>query len=89
VLVTRLFVPATVPHVVAGIRTSLGRSWMVLVAAELVAAESGLGQMMEMGRQMFRIDVVMVGVFVTGVVGLVLDGGVRLLERRLSRWKRS
>jgi sulfonate transport system permease protein len=44
---------------------------------------------MEMGRQMFRIDVVMVGVFVTGVVGLTLDGGVRLVERRLGRWKRS
>jgi sulfonate transport system permease protein len=89
VLLTRLLIPATVPHVVAGVRTSLGRSWMILVASELVAADSGLGQMMEMGRQMFRIDVVMVGVFVTGVVGLALDGGVRLLERRLGRWKRS
>jgi sulfonate transport system permease protein len=87
VLVTKLLVPATVPSIVAGVRLSLGRSWMVLVASELMAADSGVGQMMEMGRQMFRIDVVMVGVFVTGAIGLTLDGGVRLIERRLARWK--
>jgi len=86
-LVRRLLVPATVPHVVAGVRTSLGRAWMVLVASELVAADSGVGQMMEMGRQMFRIDVVMVGVFMTGLVGLLFDGAVRLVERRVARWK--
>jgi sulfonate transport system permease protein len=89
VLVTKLLVPATVPHVVAGVRTSLGRSWMILVASELVAADSGLGQMMEMGRQMFRIDVVMVGVFITGAVGLALDAGVRTVERRLNQWQRA
>jgi sulfonate transport system permease protein len=89
VLVTQLLVPATIPHVVAGVRTSLGRSWMILVASELVAADSGLGQMMEMGRQMFRIDVVMVGVLTAGAVGLALDAGVRWAERRLTRWQRA
>ena len=60
---------------------------MVLVAAELLAADSGLGQMIEMSRQMLRIDVVMVGVLVTGLVGFILDQGLRLLERRVLRWK--
>ena len=59
---------------------------MVLVAAELMAADSGVGQMMEMGRQMFRMDVVVAGVFLTGAIGLALDSLVRLAERRLSRW---
>jgi sulfonate transport system permease protein len=86
-LATKVLVPATLPHVVAGVRTSLGRSWMMLVASELIAADCGIGQMMEMGRQMFRIDVVMVGVFLTGTIGLVLDGSVRLAERRLAPWK--
>lgn len=86
-LATKVLVPATLPHVVAGVRTSLGRSWMVLVASELIAADCGIGQMMEMGRQMFRIDVVMVGVFLTGAIGLALDGSVRLVEKRLAPWK--
>ena len=85
-LLTKLVIPATTPPLVAGIRISLGRSWMVLVAAELMAADSGVGQMMEMGRQMFRMDVVVAGVFLTGAIGLALDSLVRLAERRLSRW---
>ncbi len=87
--ICRLLIPATAPPLVAGLRIALGRSWLVLVASELMAADSGLGQMMEMGRQMFRMDVVMVGVFLTGTIGLVLDQSVRLFERRLAQWKRS
>jgi sulfonate transport system permease protein len=82
-----LVLPATVPPIVAGVRISLGRAWVVLVAAELMAADQGIGQMMEMGRQMFRMDVVMVGVLVTGLIGLGLDGGVRLLERSFGKWR--
>jgi sulfonate transport system permease protein len=87
--VLRLVVPAAAPPIVAGLRIALGRSWLVLVASELMAADSGLGQMMEMGRQMFRMDVVMVGVFLTGAIGLVLDQSVRFFERRLAPWKRA
>jgi sulfonate transport system permease protein len=86
-LLRLLLLPATLPPIVAGVRISLGRAWIVLVAAELMAADHGIGQMMEMGRQMFRIDVVMVGVFVTGLIGLGLDGGVRLIERSLGKWR--
>lgn len=86
-LVWRIILPSTIPPVLTGFRISLGRSWMVLVAAELLAADSGIGQMMEMGRQMFRIDIVMVGVFVTGLIGFFLDRGFRGLESRLVRWK--
>ncbi|MBM7060535.1 ABC transporter permease [Pseudomonas sp. UL073] len=79
--------PAAAPPIVTGLRISLSRAWMVLVAAELLAADSGLGQMIEMSRQMMRIDVVMVGVLVTGLIGFTLDYGFRLLEKRLFRWK--
>lgn len=79
--------PAAAPPIVTGLRISLSRAWMVLVAAELLAADSGLGQMIEMSRQMMRIDIVMVGVLVTGLVGFTLDYGFRLLEKHLFRWK--
>jgi len=79
--------PAAAPPIVTGLRISLSRAWMVLVAAELLAADSGLGQMIELSRQMLRIDIVMVGVVVTGAIGFVLDFAFRLLERRLLRWR--
>jgi sulfonate transport system permease protein len=88
-LVRYVLLPAAVPPVITGLRIALARSWMVLVAAELLAAESGLGQMMEMGRQMFRIDVVLVGVFITGVFGFLLDGAMRGLERSLAPWRQT
>jgi len=83
----RIIFPATVPAVLTGIRIALGRSWMILVAVELLAADSGIGQIMEMGRQMLRIDQVMVGVFLTGLIGFSLDRSLRLLERWLLRWR--
>jgi sulfonate transport system permease protein len=60
--------PATLPSMLTGLRVGLTRAWVVLIAAELLAADSGIGQMMEMGRQLFRIDVVL-----AGVVGQRLD----------------
>ena len=86
-LVKDIAFPAAAPPIITGLRISLTRAWVVLVAAELLAADSGLGQMIEMGRQMLRIDIVMVGVVVTGVIGFALDFGFRLLERRLFRWQ--
>jgi sulfonate transport system permease protein len=86
-LVWRILVPATVPAVLTGLRVALTRAWVVLIAAELLAADSGIGQMMEMGRQLFRIDVVLAGVVVSGLIGFGLDYGARAIERRATRWK--
>lgn len=86
-LVGRIALPAALPAIVTGIRVALTRAWVVLVACELLAADSGLGQMIEMGRQMLRIDVVMVGVVVTGVIGFTLDYGLRRVERRFTAWQ--
>ncbi|HDS1820343.1 TPA: ABC transporter permease [Pseudomonas putida] len=86
-LVGRIALPAAVPAIVTGIRIALTRAWVVLVACELLAADSGLGQMIEMGRQMLRIDVVMVGVVVTGLIGFTLDYGLRRVERRFTGWQ--
>jgi sulfonate transport system permease protein len=88
-MVRRIVLPSIIPATLTGVRIALSRAWMVLVGAELLAAESGLGQMMELGRQMFRLDIVMLGVVLTGVIGFGLDRSFRLLERHLMRWKRS
>lgn len=84
----RILFPASVPPILTGVRIALGRSWMVLVAVELLAADTGIGQMMEIGRQMLRIDIVMVGVIMTGLIGFSLDRSLRWLEWALLPWKR-
>jgi sulfonate transport system permease protein len=84
----RIIFPASIPPILTGVRIALGRSWMVLVAVELLAADTGIGQMMEIGRQMLRIDIVMVGVIITGLIGFSLDRGLRLLEWAMLPWKR-
>ena len=81
---THVIVPAVIPALVTALRTALARSWMVLVGAELLVADSGIGQMMEWGRQTFRIDIVLVGVVITGLIGFALDKGFRIAERLLS-----
>ncbi len=84
---SKIIFPATLPPVLTGIRIALSRSWLILVAVELLAADSGIGQMMEMARQMLRLDIVMVGVILTGLIGFGLDKGLRLVEQLFSRWK--
>lgn len=67
---------------------ALGMAWMSVVGAELIASETGIGYMMTWGRQLFQIDVVMVGILVIGFVGLVMDAGMGLLEKYVLRWRR-
>ena len=80
----RVILPAILPALFQGLRTALSHSWVVLVAAELLIADNGLGQMMEWGRQSFRLDIVLLGVVLTGIIGFALDKGFRILERAVS-----
>ena len=84
----RVIIPAALPALFQGMRIALGHAWVVLVAAELLIADKGLGQMMEWGRQSFRLDIVLVGVVLTGLIGFALDKAVRVLERSLS-WEKA
>jgi ABC-type nitrate/sulfonate/bicarbonate transport system permease component len=59
---------------------------MVLVAAELVAATSGLGFMIEDARNFLRTDVIFVGMIAIGCMGILMEGALRLLQSRLLVW---
>lgn len=78
-----IMIPATLPPVLTGLRLGLSRAWVALVAAELLVSDEGIGQMMEMGRQMFRLDVVLMGIIIIGTIGYLLDLAFKVLERNL------
>lgn len=83
-----IILPSVIPPLISSLRIALGRAWLILVAVELLAAGTGIGQMMELGRQMLRLDVVMVGVFITGMIGFILDKSLRQVEQRFVQYKR-
>ncbi len=78
--------PCAVPYLIAGMRTGLSTGFLALVAAELIAASSGLGFMIENAGQYFRTDIVIVGIIAIGIVGALLDQIARIVGHRLTRW---
>jgi NitT/TauT family transport system permease protein len=83
-----VLLPAAMPQIITGLRIGLGIAWLVVVAAEMVAVNSGLGYLIIDARNAgSRYDLVIAGMVLIGLVGLVLDGLVRQLERSESvRW---
>jgi ABC-type nitrate/sulfonate/bicarbonate transport system permease component/predicted MFS family arabinose efflux permease len=86
-LLGRLVLPAATPAMLTGLRTGLARSWMLLVLTEQLAAEQGIGQLMEFGRQMFRMDHVLLCIVLTAAIGYALDRALQSTERRLLAWR--
>lgn len=86
-LLRKIILPAAVPSIFTGIRLGLGTAWMLIVGAELVAATEGVGYMMTMGRQLFQMDVVMVGVVLVGATGYLMNHILKIAEQRLLHWR--
>ena len=68
-----------------GLRLALGSAWVALVAAEMLAATSGLGYMIQMARMLGRPDVIIVGMLTIGFVGLLLNTVLERLQKRFVR----
>ncbi len=87
-MLRRVIFPAIVPRVLTGLRVALGIAWMVVVAAEMLAVDSGLGYLIIDSRNAGkRYDLVVAGMLMIGVIGLGLDLLMRRLERLPSvRW---
>jgi NitT/TauT family transport system permease protein len=78
--------PSALPFVITGLRLSLGFAWMSVIAAELIASNSGLGYMIEINRSMLNTAHVICGMLTIGAIGYLMNEGILLLERRYS-WR--
>jgi sulfonate transport system permease protein len=78
--------PSALPYVLTGMRLGLGYSWRSLIAAELVAASSGLGYMILDAQQLARPDVIIVGIFAIGCLGSLMDVSLSYLTVRFTSY---
>lgn len=83
-LFRKVILPAALPSIVVGLRISFGTGWAAIIAAELVAARSGLGYLIANGMEILRADKVLVGMAMIGILGVCFDALFRSLSRRFS-----
>lgn len=82
-----VILPSCLPDIFVGIRTAVGVAYTTLVAAEMVAAKSGLGWMVLDASNYLRSDIIFVGIIIMGIIGILLDQFLRILEKKIVPWK--
>jgi NitT/TauT family transport system permease protein len=83
----KVIIPLTVPHILTAIRVALGVAWATLVASELIAAQQGLGALIQNASSFFQLDIIYVGIICIGFIALTMDLLLRVASRRLVAWQ--
>ncbi|MEJ8847461.1 ABC transporter permease subunit [Variovorax rhizosphaerae] len=86
-VIRHVILPSAMPDILIGMRIAIGFGWTTLVAAEMVAANMGLGQMVLNASNFLRTDIVIMGIIVIGVVAYLFDLLMRWVERKVVPWK--
>lgn len=85
--IRKIIIPGALPQIMTGLRIGITIAWMCVVAAELIAADSGVGYLIMQARALAQSDVVIVGMLVTGLLGKLTDDALRWTERSLVKWR--
>ncbi len=85
-LLTRVIAPYIMPQVLDAFRVNMAAAWNLVIVAELVAAEDGLGKRISLAQRFLRTDQIFLGLIVIGLIGLAIDLAFRLLMRRRCAW---
>lgn len=78
----RVILPAAMPTIIVGLRIAFGTGWAAIIAAELVAAQSGLGYLIADGMEILRSDLVLAGMIAIGVLGVLIDSVFRFIGKQ-------
>jgi sulfonate transport system permease protein len=87
--IRKVILPGALPGFLLGLRFAVTAAWLALVVVEQVNSTSGIGYMMELARTYGQTDVIVVGLILYGLLGLLSDGAVRLVQRRALSWQRT
>lgn len=86
-LFRRVIVPAAMPAIVTGMRTAMSIAWALVVAAELISSNVGLGYMIINSANFSQLTVILVGIALIGLFGFLMDASIELAGRRLLHWQ--
>ncbi len=86
-MLLKIVLPASLPYVFLGLRIALGISWVVIVAAEMVGMQSGLGYLILDARNLLRTDMVIAGMVTIGAIGFTLDWIMNWIEKRVLKYR--
>ena len=78
---------AVLPDIMLGVRLGLSVGFLVIVAAEFIAADTGLGYLINYSRTWFRVADMLVGAIIIGLLGVTANYALVALERRMFRWR--
>jgi len=84
-VVTKILFPAVLPYMLTGIRLSIGTAWLVIVAAEMLTGGVGIGFWVWDEWNNLKVEHIIIAIFVIGIVGLILEQGLILLARKLTK----
>jgi sulfonate transport system permease protein len=87
--IRRVVLPGALPGFLLGLRFAVTGAWLSLVVVEQINSTSGIGYMMELARTYGQTDIIIVGLVVYGILGLLSDAAVRLIQRRALTWRRT
>ncbi|MCX6580146.1 MAG: ABC transporter permease [Candidatus Aminicenantes bacterium] len=85
-LLMEVSLPASMPYLLAGLKTGLGTAWFVVIVAELVGAQSGLGYMIQLNRLTLQSEKVLAGMIAIGFLGFSMNKGMSFLQKRFIPW---
>ncbi len=83
----KVIVPLAVPHMLTALRVALGVAWATLVASELIAAQQGLGALIQDASSFFQLDIIYLGIICIGFIALAMDLVLRAVAKRLVSWQ--
>jgi NitT/TauT family transport system permease protein len=86
-LLIRVVLPAAVPSIFTGLRVGLGLAWVLVIVAEMLAVQGGLGYALWSAYQFSRLDLILAAIASVGALGLASDRLISLLARRVLRWQ--
>lgn len=86
-LLKDVVLPASLPYIFTGLKTGLGISWFMVIVAELVGSQSGLGYMIQLNRLLLQTDKVIGGMIIIGLCGYLMNRAMVYFERKLMPWK--
>lgn len=83
----RVIIPASLPYLFVGMRVAIGACWATLVAAEMIAAQAGLGYEMQQAQVYYDLPTIFVDIIVIGLLGLLMDRCLHVASSRLTSWQ--